>query len=137
SRGLELVDAQAKHDKAQDKIDAEDRKQQVMLRKAQRKREKLTDGSKKLAANYRYYRGVAAALAGTTLVGIAWTSYNVATGLNGGALPSNPLLFGIEPLFSIPLQCIVVMQMAAAMNGQLYKVAPTRMTDQGRRLTAV
>lgn len=137
SRGLEQVKAQAKHDEAQDAIDAEDRKQRVTLRKAQRKRDELTDGGKNLAATYRYYRGVAAALAGATLVGIGWTSYNVATGLNGGEVPSNLLLFGIEPLFSVPLVCIVIMQMVAAMNGRLHHVAPTKTSENGRRLTAV
>lgn len=133
-RDLRHLDEDANETDALDRIAKQDRRRRVDLARAQRLRDQLTDGGKNLASVYRHQRFVRLALGATTLVGIAWTSYNVGTGLGG----DNLLYYGIEPLFSVPLVTIVVMQMVAALNGRLRKVAPTKMRPDGKkRLSAV
>ncbi|WP_017972406.1 hypothetical protein [Actinopolyspora halophila] len=126
--GSRQIARDAREQKAQDRIDAQSRRQRVYLAKAQRKRAEMTDSGKALAATYRNYTAIRSALSLTTLVGITWTSYNVGSGLSG----SNPLYYAIEPLFSVPLVVIAFMQMVAALYGRLNQVAPTTRNHRGR-----
>lgn len=128
--GLKRAEHQAKLAQADDE-------EALDLKRAQRKRRTFTDGAAALVSAYRAYRLVSGLLIGTTTVGIGWTSYNFATGLTGGEVPSNPLLFGIEPLFSVQLIVLMITQMYAALRGRLSQVAPTTMTHSGRRLSRV
>lgn len=104
-----------------DKLDADEK---VWARRALRKRRQLTDPDAKLAAALMRYRAVSIVLAVMTVGGISWTSYGVAhalASLEGAATPS-PILYVVEPLFSLPLLVIVFMQITAAEHERLQKL---------------
>lgn len=128
-RGHAQIAAEDEHAQAQLKLDAEDLKEQVTLRMAQRKRRQLTDGGANLAAAYRKYRLVVGVLMSGLLFGITWTSNNVAKAL-GGETP-HLIHYVVEPIFSLPLVVLVFMQMVAAENGLLGMLSPVRRTQRG------
>lgn len=96
--------------------------ERVDFRKALRQKRKITDPAKHLVSTYRQYRFIRRVLMVGTLCGIAWTSWNVATSL-GGPNPF-PLYYVAEPIISVPVACIVYMQVIAAMNGRLARLRP-------------
>lgn len=120
-------------------LDAEDELEKIDERKALRKRRKLTNPNAALAQAYRKWRQYSLVLAGMSLVGISFASWAVARGL-GGSSPE-PLFYAFDPLLSVPLLIIVLIQSFAAQHGRLALVAPitTKKTSWGetRRLSAI
>ncbi|HET6711328.1 hypothetical protein [Amycolatopsis sp.] len=125
---IDKIKAEAKLAKSHAAIDKEDAKEQIMLRRAVRKRRKLTNTGSHLAATYVRHRLVASILGAVALAGLVWTSHGIAAALAslaGQATPA-PYLYLVEPLFSTPLLAIVIMQVFAAEKGRLAKVSPIK-----------
>lgn len=112
---------------------ADDRRDQ---RKAESYRARLIDRGRALARNWRLYRLILLLLVVCLVLVIGWNARQVATGLGG----ENPELldYAAEAPLSLPLLVILLLQVSAAQNGWLEKVAPFRRTHGwiGRRPTA-
>ncbi|MBB3665988.1 hypothetical protein FB384_004947 [Prauserella sediminis] len=129
--GLAEAERRERAAKQNAQMDALDDKEALDQRKALRRRRRLTNPNAALASAYRRWRTYSAVLALVAAAGIGFTSYAVAHGL-GGENP-NPLFYAVEPLFSVPLMIIVLLQSFAAQHGRLHMVAPARTSEDGSR----
>lgn len=140
--GLSHAEAEERIAKRTAKLDQVDDQERIDERKALAKRRKITNPNAALAVAYKRWKQYSFTLALVAAAGIAFTSYAVAQGL-GGAEP-NPLFFIVEPLFSIPLMIIVLVQSFAAQHGRLNLVEPVKTVhlpreynNTSKRLTAI
>lgn len=113
---------------AQTQLDIADSRDTVDQRAALRKRRKMTDGGSHLASMYRRYRLIVTGLLLGALAAMTWASYNVAHGLSPEPAP---LYYAVEGIFSLPLICIVFMQVTAAESGRLAKLKPVTRNARG------
>jgi hypothetical protein len=103
---------------------------QLWKRKALAKRTRLLDSTSRLAALHRTHLLASVLLVGVAFAGIAWTAKGVHDALVGPG--GNPVAYLVEPVFSLPLLVIMLLQAQAAQWGRKFPEEPAEGAKSSR-----